>query len=51
MPITTRSAEPDPYAQVAEKRKRDGLSPLNVACFIQGCVDAGESSATIASRL
>ncbi|HEU5296703.1 MAG TPA: ParB/RepB/Spo0J family partition protein [Burkholderiaceae bacterium] len=51
VPIAIRSAKHDPYAQVAENLKRHGLSPLDLARFIQSRVDAGESNATVATHL
>lgn len=51
VPIAIRSARHDPYAQVAENLKRHGLSPLDLARFIQSRVEAGESNATIATHL
>ena len=51
VPVVVRDAPTDPYAQVAENQKRHGLSPLDLARFIQSRVDGGESNATIAKRL
>ena len=51
VPIAVRAAAADPYAQVAENQKRCSLSPLDLARFIRGRVDDGESNATIAKRL
>jgi ParB family transcriptional regulator, chromosome partitioning protein len=51
VPIVVRDAPADPYAQVAENHKRHGLAPLDLARFIRGEVDRGESNATIARRL
>ena len=51
VPIAIRTAAADPYAQVAENRKRCPLSPLDLARFIRGRVDDGDSNATIAKRL
>lgn len=51
VPVTVRSIAADPYAQVAENQKRHGLTPLDLARFISGRVDQGESNATIAKRL
>ncbi len=51
VPVVVRDAAADPYAQVAENQKRHGLTPLDLAHFIQSRVDAGESNATIAKRL
>ncbi len=36
---------------MAENLKRHGLSPLDLARFIRGRVDAGESNTTVAKRL
>ncbi len=51
VPVVLREAPADPYAQVAENQKRHGLTPLDLARFIKGRVDAGDSNATIARRL
>ena len=51
VPVTLRDAAPDPYAQVAENLKRHNLSPIDLARFIRRQVDAGDSNATVASRL
>jgi ParB family chromosome partitioning protein len=51
VPIAIRSAEHDPYDQVAENLKRQGLSPLDLARFIRSRVHAGESNATVATHL
>ena len=51
VPIAVRAAAADPYAQVAENQKRCPLSPLDLARFIRGLFDAGDSNATIAKRL
>ncbi len=51
VPVTVRPIAADPYAQVAENQKRHGLTPLDLARFIRGRVDLGESNATIAKRL
>lgn len=51
VPVTVRPTAADPYAQVAENQKRHGLTPLDLARFIRGRVDLGESNATIAKRL
>ena len=51
VPVVVREAPTDPYAQVAENQKRHGLTPLDLARFIRGRVDAGDSNATVAKRL
>ena len=51
VPVTVRPTAADPYAQVAENQKRNGLTPLNLARFIRGRVALGDSNATIAKRL
>ena len=51
VPVTLRDAAPDPYAQVAENLKRHSLSPFDLARFIRRQVDAGDSNATVASKL
>lgn len=51
VPIVVRSATHDPYAQVAENLKRQGLSPLDLARFIHSRVGAGESNAAVAAHL
>ncbi len=51
VPVTIASVRPDVYAQVAENQKRHGLSPLDLARFIRGRANAGESNATIAKKL
>jgi ParB family transcriptional regulator, chromosome partitioning protein len=51
VPIAVRAAAADHYAQVAENQKRCPLSPLDLARFIRGRVDDGDSNATIAKRL
>ena len=49
--MVVRHAPADPYTQVAENQKRHGLTPLDLARFIQARVDAGDSNATVAKRL
>jgi ParB family chromosome partitioning protein len=44
-------AHDDVYAQVAENQKRHGLTPLDLAKFMRGRVDAGDSNAEIAKRM
>ncbi len=51
VPVILATRAHDAYDQVAENLKRHGLSPLELASFIRGMVDAGESNATIAKRL
>jgi ParB family transcriptional regulator, chromosome partitioning protein len=51
VPVVVRDTPADPYAQVAENQKRHGLTPFDLARFIRGRVDAGDSNATIAKRL
>jgi ParB family chromosome partitioning protein len=51
VPVVVRDALADAYDQVAENQKRHGLAPLDLARFIKGRVDAGESNAEIARRL
>lgn len=51
IPVVVRDAPADPYDQVAENQKRRGLAPLELAHFIRGQAQAGESNATIARRL
>jgi ParB family transcriptional regulator, chromosome partitioning protein len=51
VPIVVRDAPADPYAQVAENQKRHGLTPLDLARFIRGRIDAGESNSGVARRL
>ena len=51
VPVVVRDAPADPYAQVAENQKRHGLTSLDLARFIRGEADKGESNAAIARRL
>jgi ParB family chromosome partitioning protein len=51
VPVVVRDLPADRYAQVAENQKRHGLTPLELARFIRGQVDAGDSNATIAKQL
>jgi len=51
VPVTVSRQPRDAYDQVAENLKRHALSPLDLARFIRGRIDAGESNATIAKRL
>lgn len=51
IPVVVATTSWDAYSQVAENQKRQGLTPLDLARFIQSRVDAGESNATIARKL
>ncbi len=51
VPVTISWRQRDAYDQVAENLKRHALSPLDMARFIRGRIDAGESNAAIAKRL
>jgi ParB family transcriptional regulator, chromosome partitioning protein len=51
VPVVVRDVPADAYDQVAENQKRHALTPLDLARFIKGRVDAGESNAEIARRL
>ncbi len=51
VPIVVREAAADPYAAVAENQKRRSLFPTDLARFIKGRVDAGESHAAISRKL
>ena len=51
VPVVVRDATADPYTRVAENQKRHGLTPLDLARFIRGRADAGDSNATVAKRL
>ena len=51
VPVAVRAQPCEAYDQVAENLKRHGLSPLELARFIRGRVDAGESNAHIAKKL
>lgn len=51
VPVVVRVAPADPYAQVAENLKRHGLTPLDLARFIRGRIDAGESNSEVTRRL
>ena len=51
LPVTLATCPIDGYAQVAENLKRHGLSPMDMARFMQARVQAGESNATIAKQL
>ena len=51
VPVVVRDAPADPYAQVTDNQKRHGLTPLDLARFIKGQADAGDSNAAISKRL
>lgn len=51
VPVVVREAPADPYAQVSENQKRHGLTPLDLARFIRGRNEAGDSNTTVAQRL
>jgi ParB family transcriptional regulator, chromosome partitioning protein len=51
VPVVLRDTPASAYDQVAENQKRHGLTPLDLARFIKGRVEAGESNAEIARRL
>ena len=51
VPVVVRSDPANPYEQVAENQKRHGLTPLDLARFIRGRIDAGDSNTTVAKTL
>lgn len=51
VPVVVRDAPADPYAQVAENQKRYPLTPLDLARFIRGRIEAGETNSEVARRL
>ena len=51
VPVVLRDGSTNPYAQVAENQKRHGLTPLDLARFIRGRIDAGDSNTTVAKTL
>ena len=51
VPVVVREGPTNPYAQVAENQKRHGLTPLDLARFIRGRVDAGDSNSAVARSL
>ena len=51
VPVTLAPSPIDSYAQVAENLKRRALSPMGLARFMHGKVQAGESNAAIARQL
>lgn len=51
VPVVARRGPTNPYAQVAENQKRHSLTPLDLARFIRGRIDAGDSNTTVAKTL
>lgn len=51
VPVVVRDGPTNPYAQVAENQKRHGLTPLDLARFMRGRIDAGDSNTTVAKAL
>lgn len=51
VPVVVRDGPTNPYAQVAENQKRHGLTPLDLARFIRGRIDAGDSNTAVAKAL
>ncbi len=51
VPVAVRDGPTNPYAQVSENQKRHGLTPLDLARFIRGRIDAGDSNTTVAEAL
>jgi ParB/RepB/Spo0J family partition protein len=51
VPVVVRDGPTNPYAQVAENQKRHGLTPLELARFIRGRIDAGDSNTRVARIL
>jgi ParB family chromosome partitioning protein len=51
VPVVVRDGPANPYAQVAENQKRHGLTPLDLARFIRGRIDDGDSNTTVAEIL
>lgn len=51
VPVVLRDGPSDPYAQVAENQKRHGLTPLDMARFIRGRINAGDSNTQVARIL
>ena len=51
VPVVLRDGPTNPYTQVAENQKRHGLTPLDLARFIRGRIDAGDSNTTVAKTL
>ncbi len=51
VPVVVRDGPTSPYAQVAENQKRHGLTALDLARFIRGRIEAGDSKTTVAKTL
>lgn len=51
VPVIINSSDLDDYAQVSENLKRSGLTPMDMARFIERKVAQGDSQTTIAKRL
>jgi ParB family chromosome partitioning protein len=51
VPVVVRDGRANAYSQVAENQKRHGLTPLDLARFIRGRIDAGDSNTTVARTL
>lgn len=51
VPVVVRAGPTNPYAQVSENLKRHGLSTLDLARFIRGRIDTGDSNTTVAKKL
>ncbi len=51
VPVMVRDRPANPYVQVSENQKRHGLTPLDLARFIQGRIDAGDSNTAVAKGL
>jgi ParB family transcriptional regulator, chromosome partitioning protein len=51
VPVVVRESPANPYAQVSENQKRHGLTPLDLARFIRGRIEAGDSNTAVAKGL
>lgn len=51
VPVVVRAGPANPYAQVSENLKRHGLSALDLARFVRGRIEAGDSNTTVAKTL
>ncbi|MDP4300942.1 ParB/RepB/Spo0J family partition protein [Leptothrix discophora] len=51
VPVVVRLDRTDRYAQVAENLKRANLTPIDLARFIRGQIDAGDTQAEVSRRL